>query len=169
MSFLKRLFGGGQKPGPQRGDEMDSEAFWTILDRVSRASKRPRERARSLQRELQSCTPEQIARFDHLFDERIEESYTWELWGAAYVIRGGCGDDGFEYFRNWLISEGRKVFEKALRDPDSLADLPRIEDAENEAFGYVAQEVYEELTGGDFPPSRVARSSEPRGKEWEEE
>ena len=22
-----------------------------------------------------------------------------ELWGAAYLINGGCSDDGFEYFR----------------------------------------------------------------------
>ncbi len=33
---------------------------------------------------------------------------------------GGCFDDGFEYFRNWLISRGRRVFYAAKDNPDTL-------------------------------------------------
>jgi hypothetical protein len=26
-------------------------------------------------------------------------AYRADLWGAAFIINGGCSDDGFEYFR----------------------------------------------------------------------
>jgi hypothetical protein len=45
------------------------------------------------------------------------------LWGAAYLINGGCSDDGFDYFRRWLILQGHKVFQAAIANPDSLADV----------------------------------------------
>jgi hypothetical protein len=44
------------------------------------------------------------------------------LWGAAYLIHGGCGDDTFNDFRSSLISRGRRCFERVIADPDSLAD-----------------------------------------------
>jgi hypothetical protein len=44
-------------------------------------------------------------------------------------MNGGCSDDGFEYFRAWLLAQGRDTFEKALEDPDTLAAL---EDPEGE-------------------------------------
>jgi hypothetical protein len=44
-----------------------------------------------------------------------------DQWGAAYLANGGCSDDGFDYFRGWLIGQGRKVYETVLADPDSLA------------------------------------------------
>jgi hypothetical protein len=31
-----------------------------------------------------------------------------DQWGAAYLANGGCSDDGFDYFRGWLIGQGRK-------------------------------------------------------------
>ena len=51
------------------------------------------------------------------------EAYSWNLWGAAYIINGGCSDDGFDYFRNWLVLQGRDVFQAAVSNPDSLADV----------------------------------------------
>jgi Protein of unknown function (DUF4240) len=38
-------------------------------------------------------------------------------------MNGSASDDGFDYFRGWLISQGRKIFEAALENPDSLADV----------------------------------------------
>jgi Protein of unknown function (DUF4240) len=50
-------------------------------------------------------------------------SYLANLWGTAFLMNGGASDDGFDYFRGWLISQGRKVFEAALENPDSLSDV----------------------------------------------
>jgi Protein of unknown function (DUF4240) len=46
-----------------------------------------------------------------------------DLWGAAFILNGGCSDDGFNDFRGWLIAQGRTVYEAALENPDSLADI----------------------------------------------
>src|ERR1700731_1618466 len=61
--------------------------------------------------------------FEAAFRRYLNMAYTWDLWGAASVIHGGCSDDGFEYFRRWLVLRGRDVYEDALADPDSLAQL----------------------------------------------
>jgi len=50
-------------------------------------------------------------------------AYRRDLWGAAYLVNGGCSDDGFQYFRWWLILQGRAAFDAALADPDSLAEV----------------------------------------------
>jgi hypothetical protein len=74
----------------------------------------------------------------------MKAAYTWDLWGAAYLINGGASDDGFEYFRSWLISMGHDVFSNAVRDPDSLANIlnGKGEEIELEEFAYVAAAAY---------------------------
>ena len=87
----------------------------------------------------------------------MADAYTWDLWGAAYLINGGCSDDGFAYFRSWLISRGRAAYEEAVRDPDSLADLvdPDRDDYEFEDLWGLALVVYEERTGEDHRRPRA--------------
>jgi uncharacterized protein DUF4240 len=92
--------------------------------------------------------------FEGHFTELRAESYSWELWGAAYLMNGGCSDDGFEYFRAWLIAQGREIFETALKDPDTLAVLASPE-GELEDFLYVASGLYEDETGEVMPESVV--------------
>ncbi|MGW1060034.1 DUF4240 domain-containing protein [Micromonospora rubida] len=85
-------------------------------------------------------------------------SYRADLWGAAYLINGGASDDGFEYFRGWLITQGREVFARAVADPDSLAALPQIrqaaltgEEFEAEQMLTVAGEAYRKATASELP------------------
>ena len=42
------------------------------------------------------------------------------MWCAAYIMNGGCSDDSFEYFRLWVISRGKDVYQKAKANPDTL-------------------------------------------------
>ena len=53
----------------------------------------------------------------------MADSYRSSLWAAVYVINGGCSHDGFDYFRGWLMLQGRETFGQAVADPGSLADL----------------------------------------------
>ena len=62
----------------------------------------------------------EIVEFGAIFNEYSSGAYTWELWAAAYLIGGGCSDDGFLDFRGWLISK-EKVYERTLQDPQSRA------------------------------------------------
>ncbi len=65
-------------------------------------------------------------------------------------MRGGCSDDGFDYFRGWLVAQGRTVWERALADPDSLADAgvdPRDDMVECEDVLAAASRAYAAATG----------------------
>ena len=59
---------------------------------------------------LTGLTPQDVVSFELAFGHEVQRAYTWDLWGAAYVVHGGASDDGFVYFRHWLISKGRRVF-----------------------------------------------------------
>lgn len=66
--------------------------------------------------------------FDAANDER--------LWAAASLVCSGLSDDGFDYFKGWLVAQGESVFRAVLANPDYMAELdykdtgffgPRIE------------------------------------------
>ena len=64
-----------------------------------------------------------------------------DLWGAAYLINGGCSDDGFDHFRGWLMTQGREVFARAVAEPDSLAELPQVRAAALSGAEFEAEEM----------------------------
>ena len=149
---------------------MDTDQFWKIVDVAkSHAGGDVEARVESLGRQLASLSLEELQAFQHQYDARNQESYRWSLWGAAYLMNGGCSDDGFRYFRDWLISEGRAVFEAALVSADSLAQLPRVELAELELFGYVALGLYEQKGGGELDRDFSTDWAMPAGQEWTED
>ena len=149
---------------------MDDDRFWALISAArDAAGDDVADRVSGLEQVLLTHAPDEVAAFRQKYDEMLARSYRWDLWGAAYVMNGGCSDDGFRYFRDWLISEGEAVFEAALADPDSLADVAQDEDFELESFGYVAAEVYEQLTDQPLPASRTSEPAEPVGHEWQED
>lgn len=78
---------------------------------------------------------------------RIADEYG--LWDAVYLLRNGCSDDSFLYFRCWLIAQGKAVYLAAMKDPDTLAGVEPYSRCAFEALGYIGAEVYEKLTGKD--------------------
>ncbi|WP_164017452.1 DUF4240 domain-containing protein [Pyxidicoccus trucidator] len=153
---------------------MNEQRFWQLIDESrataggARDMASAQEQAEALEELLMREPPADLLDFERLFSELMARSYDWNLWGAAYVLNGGCSDDGFEYFRAWLIGQGKKVFEAVLADPDSLVDYADDE-VESEDLLYVAGRAYEEQTGDELPSVTVDLSDEPRGEEWEEE
>ena len=68
------------------------------------------------------------------------------------IINGCCTDDGFDYFRSWLISAGRTVYEDALYNPESLVDVVDVGTSyEFECIDYIAADVYKQKTGEQIP------------------
>jgi hypothetical protein len=122
---------------------------------------------------LATLTEEDLVEFERFHNEAFYNSYDWGLWGAAYVIDGGCSDDGFDYFRAYLISLGRDVFERALVDPDSLSDV-ELDDAEGwEDWMSPTMMVIHARTGrydmaGEVDPELRLAYQEPAGQPWEE-
>ncbi|MFD0852522.1 DUF4240 domain-containing protein, partial [Actinomadura adrarensis] len=100
-----------------------------------------------------------ILAFQQILWNLMAESFRDPLWGAAYMINGGCSDDGFAYFRAWLIGQGRAVFERAVDDPDALADLPTVQEAaedwrddfDNEEVLSIAWDAYRMAFGEELP------------------
>ena len=149
---------------------MNRETFWQLIEDSRGASGGGCEdHAEALQALLAKLPSDEILAFDAEFDACLGESYRWDLWGVAYLINNGCSDDGFEYFRCWLIAQGREYFEGALRDAQRAADRAVRREAECESILYAALSAYEELTGEEPTIERWRRlPKEPSGKQWEE-
>ncbi|CAN5453525.1 hypothetical protein BH09MYX1_BH09MYX1_48630 [soil metagenome] len=137
---------------------MDALGFWRIVD----GCKRSEQPEAVLSGKLAKLAPDEIASFDEHLCDRFDDALTWDLWGAAYLIEGGCSDDGFAYFRYGLIAKGRTIFDLALQNPDSLV---KVDVDENEEFGGVALDVYRELTGREL--ARATPKEKPRGRRWD--
>jgi hypothetical protein len=157
---------------------MPADKFWKIIEHATKSSDDPDTQIEALRVALHELSLEEVIAFEMAFRRYLNQAYTWDLWGAAYVINGGCSDDGFEYFRRWLVSRGRDVYEAALADPDSLAqrDVRPGPDgvAEFEAFYYVAGEVFVEKGGeGDVrdhsEPEAGLSGPEPSGEAFAED
>ena len=122
----------------------------------------------NLRPSLERFHPKEIRKFDKILLTKINELNTWELWALAYIVRGGCGDDAFDYFKAWVVSKGRKAFEtiKGLEE-DKLVPV-FDEDPQLEELYYLAGEVYETKTSEFMPPVRV-KTSKLTGKRWKED
>lgn len=126
---------------------MNVNDFWKIIE-VGKNADQPEEILEEL---LSGLSPEQIHLFATYFENMFDKAYRWDIWCAAYLLDGGCSDDGFIYFVRGLISKGRDVYENAVRDPNSLIEFLNAPCVQNEMFGCVAREVYEKITGSELP------------------
>lgn len=140
---------------------MNTDDVWQMVERA-RADVHPDDDAETIASRmvglLAERDPSEIAAFDKPLWELIARSYRADLWAAAYIINGGASDDGFDYFRGWLISQGRSVYEAALAAPDSLAELPAVvraqeigEDLWGEGMIGVAWQAHRAATGQELP------------------
>lgn len=161
----------GVRPGALTRDD-----FWDVIDHSAQFEADMDVQMMDLRASLSRLSPKQIADFERHFDETMKASYSWDLWGAAYIANGGASDDGFEYFRCWLISKGRRVFEAVSADPDSLANWiadGETGDFEFEEFAYIARDAWAAKTGKDWNAMPVVANMiydvEPKGSAFSED
>ncbi|MDV9192495.1 DUF4240 domain-containing protein [Streptomyces sp. SR27] len=170
---------------------MNEDAFWALIDELSRRPGDRDERLEWLGGELLRRPAAESVEFQVRLERACETADRKDLWRAANRIEGGdCTDDGFHYFTLWLVGQGRKVYESVVTDPDALADVPGIrllvgrpqddwdddEWPEWEELDYVAQDAYDELTGqeGDdgeefLDAVEEAEEAAEAAGEWEED
>ena len=134
---------------------MDEEQFWAIVQTaVDEAGDDEDEYLEVAKRELSKLSLKEMIGFRLRTDKLLYDSYTSEMWCAGYLMNGGCSDDGFEYFRLWVISRGRKAYEAAMANPDNLIDYIGDDDEmdffEFELFWYVALEAFEEAVDAEL-------------------
>lgn len=121
-------------------DIVDEEFFWEEIE--NSFSNNYQKQIENLHSLLSQRTKEEIIKFKNTFDLIMIHSYDSNLWEKAYAINMGCSDDTFEYFRSWIISQGKNKFYNSLSNPDYLKYFAKKEIMQNyEGFEYVAQEV----------------------------
>ncbi|MFD6029128.1 DUF4240 domain-containing protein [Cellulosimicrobium funkei] len=171
---------------------MDRETFWGIVETA-------RERAgagaddRGAEDDplpgaltdllVERLTADEMLAFVDVAGDVANDAYAWPVWGAAYLVEGGCSDDGFMDFRDGLVLAGRATFERALADPDTLADHPVVAamaDGGSPWFGFesldsLVGDAWSRATGEDDEAYYAARErtssvrarSEPAGEQWD--
>jgi hypothetical protein len=156
---------------------MDEAQFWQIIEEAhAAASGDCEEQAEILQAKLETLPVEEIIAFDGWMDTLRSRAYGYDVWGAAYLLQGGCSDDGFEYFRGWLIAQGRQVYDNTLADPDSLADVltdEQWEEGDLECWDIIvaAYGAYAAVTGSaEMPDSNLSPEPprEDKGAPWKD-
>ena len=159
-------------------DVMAEDRFWFLIDQTKPGDNEPPRQLIALAEVLRPLSAAEIEAFERAFRTAQKQAYSWDLWGAAYVLNGGASDDGFEYFQRWLVSRGRKVFEAAVANPNSLADVVAPGTlCKFEEFAYVPGKVWTEKTGLDpwkdpnvsYPYTGAPPPCEPSGEPFEED
>ena len=149
---------------------MNERRFWQIIESgLTKARDDQDTYLGEVARKLNRLRPEQIFEFQGLFDQKMADAHSWLLWGAAYLINGGCSDDGFVYFCAWLISQGQKIYSAAIENPNVLATIvdPDRGDYEFEELWGIAREVYEDKVGNEMPATPGEWPGQPYGERWD--
>ncbi|MFF5340319.1 DUF4240 domain-containing protein [Streptomyces althioticus] len=123
---------------------MNRQQFWRVVEAARDQAPDPDDAGDVVRRataQLATRPAEEIVAAQQVLWDLMADSYTVPLWAAAYLINGGCSDDGFDYFRGWLIAQGREVFERAVADPDALADLPVVRASAADGLGLECEAV----------------------------
>jgi hypothetical protein len=113
--------------------------------------------ALALLERLTELSAAEIAAFDNLFEDVRATAESQDIVNAAVLIEHGfLGDDSFDDFRAGLVALGRAAFERALANPDTLADHPLVQEIAaahdprwlgREDMLFVASHAYAIVTG----------------------
>jgi len=134
-------------------EKMSEKEFWRIIDYAKEKSNSNDLKAIELiPNILKDYEEVEIVEFEIIFETLIAKADDYKIMAAEKIMTGSVTDDSYIYFRCWLIMQGEKVFEEALINPESLADLYSKDDLSSfdcESLMYVADKAYTIKTGRD--------------------
>ncbi|MCB9793626.1 MAG: DUF4240 domain-containing protein [Alphaproteobacteria bacterium] len=125
---------------------MTEPRFWDLIEAAQILNEDGEEDIRALHEALRALPDAELLGFHQVLRTLLARAYSWALWGAAYLLNGGCSDDGFEYFRTWLIARGREAYARVLADPDALVELASDE-VECQELLFAAPWIYQQRHG----------------------
>jgi len=137
------------------------DEFWSVLEGLARGDAASMLALREI---LEAMPLDQVAEFDARLHRAMDRAHVVGVWAAAYVMCGGCSDDGFDAFKAWLVLQGREIYEAALARPDSLSSVS-VEYPACEELGGMAASVYEARSGRQLAGPRFSRPD--FGEEWD--
>jgi hypothetical protein len=125
---------------------MTNLEFWNLIQESRLNSTNTTEQLENLKNLLIKNGTAITAAFHTNLCTTASTAYKWELWAIAYIINHGCSDDGFDYFIEWAILQGKDFFEALVKFPEDTAlTIPLGTETECEGIYYAAEEAYEEL------------------------
>jgi len=137
---------------------MNTNEFWELIGDAARGGGTPDTVAEQAVATLATQDADEIVGFERHLRRVLDASYKVDLFGAAYLVNGGCSDEGFDAFRGWLMAQGREAYARAVGEPDSLAELPAVrraavtgEELGSEKILAIAAEAHRKATGEELP------------------
>jgi hypothetical protein len=160
-----------EKPKPKLTTDkrkIDACLFWQLIDKARKKSIDQFNFLDNLKSTLEGFNPKELRSFHRILQTTANELNTWEHWALAYIVRRGCGNDEFDYFKAWCVSKGQKAF-NAIKNIDEN-ELVSIfnEDPQLEELYYLAEHVYEDKTS-ELMQSAKVKTSKLTGKKWDED
>lgn len=110
---------------PLRSSLVGEGLLWTIVDdTVLRSRGNAELQVELLHAHLWSLSSNDVAAIHSQLTRAGEALYSWDLWGAAYLLQSGLSATAFDDFCSWVISRGSVIYARVLADPEALADVP---------------------------------------------
>lgn len=132
---------------------MSEKEFWRIIDYAkSKSNSNDLMAIDLIPNVLKDYEVGEIVEFEIIFETLIAKADDYKIMAAEKIMTGSVTDDSYIYYRCWLIMQGQKIFEAALINPESLADLYSTDDPSGfdcESLMYVADKAYTAKTGKD--------------------
>jgi Protein of unknown function (DUF4240) len=127
---------------------MDREQFWRLIDETRPAKGNSDDHALALIERLAALEPEEIVSFEHHILSLGNELDRASVIAVAKMVLGLLSDDGFTYFIEWAILQGKQVVEDLLHAPEKVGrHFPPHVVPSCELTGAIAMRAYERKTG----------------------
>ncbi|MCL1094125.1 DUF4240 domain-containing protein [Shewanella kaireitica] len=149
---------------------MTESQFWELVSRTS-PTQNQTDLAETLKQKLEPLSNQELRDFDKIFGQQMRRSYSWTVWGAAYIITGCDSEYAFAEFRCFLISLGKDWYDKVVESPDELGHLTEWPEKDGYAYPFldeydlIAGQIYEERVDDELPYVPSGQAS-PAGKKF---
>jgi hypothetical protein len=155
MDFFDDLLNSSTIPTEKISQMLDEDLFWLIIENSLQDSNSLQDQEKHLSEELENLVAEDIIGFQLRLEYYLFSLHSPEVWCSACIMNDETDPEHFFYFKNWIISQGKELFEKAIVNPDNLAYY--FEEGFNdddlyefERFHLIAIEVFERKFGQDI-------------------
>lgn len=95
----------------KRSSDKDESWFWDVVDKRIMLGANKAEGINRLTSGLSKLSDAELIKFIHFFKQLLIRANTNEIREFYYQISNSTSDDGFVYFRAWMIMKGKLSFE----------------------------------------------------------
>ena len=152
MDFFDDLLNSSTIPTERISKMLEEDLFWQIIDNSLQDSNNLNDQASHLSKELESLVADDIIGFQLRLEYYLFSLHSPEVWCAACIMNDDTDPKHFFFFKSWIVSQGKELFEKAIISPDDLADyfdegFNEDDLYEFENFNAIAQKIFYEKFG----------------------